>query len=190
MAARWRVEEATETGLAAETLLARLENPQMIKLNEELARDFGQGLVALDGEWPIGPDGQPSEPSFHVLKAALCMLRFLARAQAARAQGELARFAKEYKEYKVSVLKWFVGHELANVFRHHFGKPGRSYRPHVDPYGPFVRFVAAVAQELGIAISPHTTDTAVKRTRRLKSDQLWNAAREAPSPPLAATPAE
>jgi hypothetical protein len=174
-----RAEEANNIARLAETLLARLENPQAIKLHDELARDFNQGLLALNGEWPIGPDGQPSEPSFGMLKSALRMLRFLADAQATRAQGELARLRAQYK---MSALMWLVGHDLANVFRRHLGKPGRSRRRGVAPYGPFVRFVAAVLKELGTAISPHTADAAIKRARLLQFDHFWDVAREASLP--------
>jgi len=89
-----------------------------------------------------------------------------------------ARLAWLRASHQISLRMWFIGHELANVCKRHFGKPGLSRNSTLGPkpYGPFIRFALALFVELGQNTTSYTVETSFKRVRVLKFDVFWGVA--------------
>jgi len=104
------------------------------------------------------------EPSFHGVKAGL---RKLSHAAENAALTPSPRHALR-KSVGATPLTWLLGKELPDVYKLSFQRrAGRSHpaNKNAAPRGPFVRFVAAVMQELAHPVSNYTVEAAIKRIR-------------------------
>jgi hypothetical protein len=173
-----RSKRAAKIARLAGELLKLLEDPKHIKLIDMLSFSFPicEGAPVLGADWETGPGGAPMHraadslrrhqaPSFGGLKAGLIQFKFVAERVARE------RTNKSAMRTGFSPLMWLIGKELVDVYELAFRKKaGRSRRGDTGrkPYGPFLRFVAAVMQEFGKPVSDHTTEMVIKRVRALK----------------------
>jgi hypothetical protein len=175
-----RSKQAAKIADLAGDLLKLLEDPKHVKLIDRLSFGFPicEGVPVLDAEWEAGPGGRPMyraddplrrhlEPSFDGLKDGLKKLRYVAE-QTGRAR---PRKSPPRGSLEVTPLTWLIGKELMDVYELSFQRrAGRSRRPDAGgkPYGPFLRFVAAVMREFDEAVSDHTIEGAIRAVRALK----------------------